>query len=573
MVNQPIKLQNNLYLYSGDVITVNNGNSLLIEIIDDQDQTVKLRSIEKNKYLSKSKNLLIRSLKFSADFEDEDVLIFKVKEDNGKISLQRKNSKHDKHEKYLELNNNNFYLSLEEKWLTIAKKENVRDIADFEEVMKIISLHKEKEKEEEGGKLLIACESYNNKSNETLKNTFKLTGSVQEEHSLTWSTDFTWGISGGLKLGYCGSEVGINIDFEEKTSASNFVKKTKTTTIEKTFDVPCLPWKRVRVKLEAKKVKLFTPYTATVKRVITGRIYEYSIDGEYVRDNYSKNDYSHEEITTRNILLVGCTGSGKSTLANVLLDKKDEKGNFEKVFVESHLSTSKTKFFKKSEEFEWKDNYYCVIDNIGFDDTKLTEKEVLIRLGAAINSTREGLNQVLFVFSGRFSDQEKQGFQKLEALKITNYYITLVRTNFDNFGNSKECKKDRDVLEEQNPKLKHIIDNCRGFLHINNDDERSRSKSRKKVLDYLCNNCSEVFRPKEWGDIGSLVETYFKEREKLENEIQENTAQKEIIEQQIDSLESNTAEQVKEKLQGEEIKEFKEFIELTAQIVQPVEKS
>ena len=55
MANTPLKLQDNFSLYSGDIITINNSNPLLIEIVEDQ--TIKLRNIKDNKYLAKNKNL------------------------------------------------------------------------------------------------------------------------------------------------------------------------------------------------------------------------------------------------------------------------------------------------------------------------------------------------------------------------------------------------------------------------------------------------------------------------------------------------------------------------------------
>jgi ABC-type uncharacterized transport system ATPase subunit len=70
----------------------------------------------------------------------------------------------------------------------------------------------------------------------------------------------------------------------------------------------------------------------------------YSIKGEYFSDSYSESRCLAEEIPIRNILLVGCTGSGKSTLAKILSgDNRFEEGSG---------SVSKTKFFKKSEEFK-----------------------------------------------------------------------------------------------------------------------------------------------------------------------------------------------------------------------------
>jgi hypothetical protein len=151
MLNQPIKLQDNLHLYSGDIITINNSKPLLVEITDNKE--IRLRKIKDNKYLSQNKgflgNPLSKSLKFSGDFKD--ALIFTIISNNGKISLQTG-------DKYLEPSNKKIYLSSEEKLLTIAKQQNTENIANFEETMEITNLHKDKEKINDKEEL-IACKS------------------------------------------------------------------------------------------------------------------------------------------------------------------------------------------------------------------------------------------------------------------------------------------------------------------------------------------------------------------------------------------------------------------------------
>ncbi|KLL04519.1 MAG: hypothetical protein MRERV_20c051 [Mycoplasmataceae bacterium RV_VA103A] len=471
----------------------------------------------------------------------EDALIFTIKQNsNGETSLQTNDNK------YLKLDSKNFNLSSKERLLTINKQQNIENIADFEEIVEITKLHKEKAEKINEEEFLIACKTYDNKTDKSLEYTFGFTESIQKEHNFTLSTDFTLGASAKLS---CSSIVGAEIggQIEKKTITSNSITETENKTVEESFKVDCSPWKKTRVKLLTKKVKLLTPYTATIKRTIGERTYEYLIDGKYFSDNYSESHYLTEEITVKNILLVGCTGSGKSTLAKVLSgDNKFEAGDG---------SVSKTKFFKKSDEFKWKENGYCVIDNIGFGDTKLSEREELIRIGKAINAAYQGLSHVLFVFGGRFSDKEKEGFRKLAALRITNYYITLVRSKFDNFYNEDECKEDEELLRKESPEISQLFDNCRGILHIDNGDEDSRDESREKVLDYLHNNCeNDPFKPEEWKDITSLIEDYFREKTKLENEKdQANDVQKQVIEQKIDILKNDTAAQVKEKIQGEEI--------------------
>jgi GTPase Era involved in 16S rRNA processing len=347
-------------------------------------------------------------------------------------------------------------------------------------------------------------------------------------------------------------------NFERKSSTSNSITETENKVFEETLEVECVPWKETKVRLEVRKVSLLTPYTAKVKRTIGGRTYEYLItDGKIANDNYSESRCLTETNTVRNILLVGWTGSGKSTLANVLSDSK--------YFVESNKSKPQTKWGKKSDEFEYKENYYSVIDNIGFGDTEVSEREELIRIGEAIKSTYQGLSHVLFVFKKRFSDKEKEAFGKLTALKITNSLITIVRTNFDNYYNEDECENDKKTLKKESSEIEQVLNNCRGLLHINNEDEDSKSESRGIILDHLHNNCADnPFKPQEWGDIASLIENYFKKKAKLVKEIKENVEKTVEIEQQIDDLKTTTADQVKEKIQGEEISEFVQL----AQIVQ-----
>jgi hypothetical protein len=159
---------------------------------------------------------------------------------------------------------------------------------------------------------------------------------------------------------------------------------------------------------------------------------------------------------------------------------------------------SGTKFAQSSKEFQYQENYYSVIDNIGFGDAKVDEKEVLIRVGEAINSAYQGLSHVLFVFKGRFSDGEKEGIQKLKALKIANQYITLTRSKFDNFENEEECQNDRDKMEQESSEVRELLNNCRGLLHINNEDEESKQESRAIVLDHLHSSCGRnPFKPQE----------------------------------------------------------------------------
>jgi predicted GTPase len=549
MATKPIKLSAELFLYSGDIITINNSNPLLVEVIDSE--VIKLRNVKESKYLIERKltKTFSESLRFAGKFDKS--LVFAVKNnDRGEISLQTNNE-------YLKTSKKDFHLSPEEKWLTVTKQKSAKKVADYEEV---VNINLDKEKNPTSERIPITSKFYDNKTKDILKHNFEYTEQRQNEHTLTSTTDFTWGLSGDLKLNPS-KIVGLKIDgkFEEKLGTADSFKETKSITIKEGFDVECPPWTKIQVKLEAKRIK--TPYTAKIERTIGNRAYNYLVEGEYSRDDYSDYACSREPIITKNILLVGWTGSGKSTLAKVL--SQDDS------FQVSNKSVSGTKNHQNSKEFEEKDNYYCVIDNIGFGDAKVDEKEVLIRIGEAINSAYQGLSHVLFVFDGRFSDKEKESLQKLAALKITNRHTTLIRTKFDNFGRKEECDKDIENLEKESLEIKQLINNCRGLLYVNNEKEKLQSKSRIVILNHLNQNCSNVFKPKEWENITILIEDYFKEKKVLETQKEQvNVENKEAIEQQIDQLKTTTADQVKEELQkSTEMKEFNSLMQVENKVL------
>src|SRR5690349_15841479 len=83
MINQPIKLSDNLSLYSGDVITINNSNPLLVEVLDNE--VIKLRNINDNEYIYKSK-FPLKPLGFTDNFDKASSFIVKINNDT--VSLQ-----------------------------------------------------------------------------------------------------------------------------------------------------------------------------------------------------------------------------------------------------------------------------------------------------------------------------------------------------------------------------------------------------------------------------------------------------------------------------------------------------
>jgi len=132
--------------------------------------------------------------------------------------------------------------------------------------------------------------------------------------------------------------------------------------------------------------------------------------------------------------------------------------------------------------------------------------------------SREGIDQVFFVFKKKFSPEQIRSFNLFKNLisesGITKF-TTLVRTNFPNFRNSQECREDRQDLLNENKEIYEIINSCNSIIHVDNppipevDEEDSdneeeiminkkdREDSRQKILTHLVDNCREIYKLKE----------------------------------------------------------------------------
>jgi hypothetical protein len=149
-----------------------------------------------------------------------------------------------------------------------------------------------------------------------------------------------------------------------------------------------------------------------------------------------------------------------------------KEGKFKEVFKGSAGRTSKTREVQ-IEEYERKSKNikYRIIDTVGINDTKLSEKEVLNKIAEAVYHVRDGLNQILFVTNGKFNRGEVFIYNLLRKVifdeNITKY-TTIVRTNFPEFDNEKECSNDHDELLKENKELEEIFSSVK-FIHVNND--------------------------------------------------------------------------------------------------------
>ncbi|CAJ0634983.1 6866_t:CDS:2 [Entrophospora sp. SA101] len=197
----------------------------------------------------------------------------------------------------------------------------------------------------------------------------------------------------------------------------------------------------------------------------------------------------------RTILLIGRTGNGKSALANVISDSE--------IFKESAGSISQTRS-ANIQEVLIDGVLFKLIDTVGLGDTKLTTQQVLYKLAEAAHSIKNGLNQILFVTSGRFTKEEVESYDLLRSIIFNNdvvKYTTIVRTTFPEFEDV-----EKKVIHVDNPPL---IGRAKETNRI------TRNESRKRILLHL-STCKEVYRPENLDQLNERIGNYMTEKEMLE---------------------------------------------------------
>jgi GTP-binding protein EngB required for normal cell division len=293
---------------------------------------------------------------------------------------------------------------------------------------------------------------------------------------------------------------------------------------------------------EDKRNRQIEKYRRQIERLKSGE------DIDIDEDIDSEDEFLlEEENEVRNILLIGRTGSGKSTLANVLVNKND---NFEEVFKESSRSVSETKHIQ-TEKFtvdlsrdRTKKVNYLVIDTAGFGDTQLDNKDILKLLQNLVPIIRQnGLNQIFFVTGGRFTQPEIETYKLLESVlfdKRATKYTTIVRTNFEDFEDSKAREEDEQDLRKENPELFKIlqaskiiyVDNPRMVGRSAATNRETRKESRKRLLTYL-GTCQDNYCPEDLENISSRIDDYITSEEELKKEVE---LKEQIIQEEQDEF-------------------------------------
>jgi GTP-binding protein EngB required for normal cell division len=270
----------------------------------------------------------------------------------------------------------------------------------------------------------------------------------------------------------------------------------------------------------------------------------------------------------RNILLIGRTGNGKSTLANVLTNSNH--------FEESSKSTSATKetqvdYFNL--EINGNTITYKVIDTVGFGDTQLSEKEVMLKIAEVADHIKTGLNKIFFVVKGRITKEEVEVFNVMRQIlfgeEITKY-TTIVRTIFEEFDDEEACQEDIRNIHQESIPLSMMINSCEErIIHVNNPSinpnqrklmimasQESRELSREKLINHLLLHTNNFHSP-NINSLNEKINSYMSDKERLEAEKSE--LEKQLIEQknlsgqEIINLENkiNALKQDKEKVDQE----------------------
>lgn len=223
----------------------------------------------------------------------------------------------------------------------------------------------------------------------------------------------------------------------------------------------------------------------------------------------------------RTVLLLGSTGNGKSTIGNVI------GGN--NLFKESEEGVSETRNIDiRTFKIEGEDVEYKIIDTIGIGDTRFSERDVLVKIADAADAIKDGLNQVFFVTSGRFTEKEIKAYniiRKVIFAEDMGNYTTIVRTKFPSFRRSERCKVDKEKMIAENEDIADVINSSKSFIHVNNLTEEeeptliSRNECREILRMHLLVNCKEVYKPRNLDEINNRTRNHMNEREKFEKQM------------------------------------------------------
>lgn len=120
-----------------------------------------------------------------------------------------------------------------------------------------------------------------------------------------------------------------------------------------------------------------------------------------------------------------------------------------------------------------------------------TDQDDLFQFGEIIYQFRNGINQILLVIKGRFTEEKIESYNMLTIIfdKEIAKYTTIARSNFL----AESCKNDAKKLQKENLKIACMLDSLsNNIIYVNNLPmnyhefaKETRRFSRERLLDHL----------------------------------------------------------------------------------------
>jgi DNA repair exonuclease SbcCD ATPase subunit len=168
----------------------------------------------------------------------------------------------------------------------------------------------------------------------------------------------------------------------------------------------------------------------------------------------------------------------------------------------------------------------------------------------------DGLNQILFVTDGRFTEKEIETYKLLETVifdkEVVNF-TTIIRARFPDFEDREECDEDRKSLREENEEMFRILKSSK-IIYVDNPplvgrsltkNKEIREESRKRLLTYLA-TFQNIYYPANLAEFKQRIDDYQTKTEQLEKELAEK---EQAVKEQEERLQSDVlAAQTKQQI-------------------------